>query len=60
MSDNQPKRVDLEELQLAKEIRDGRKFSLAEAIGRMGGPGMLKGESPATHKQQAEAKIESF
>lgn len=45
-------------LNLEAEIREGRKFTLAEAIGRLGGPGMLKGVSPTTRKQQAEAVIE--
>jgi hypothetical protein len=45
---------------LEREIRDGRKFTLAEAIGRLAGPGAMKGASPATRKQQAEAAIETF
>jgi hypothetical protein len=49
---------DLAELQ--REILEGRKFSLADAIGRLAGPGMMKGVSPATRKQQAEATIETF
>jgi hypothetical protein len=46
--------------ELEREIREGRKFTLAEAIGRLAGPGMMKGVSPATGKQQAEAQIEKF
>lgn len=46
--------------ELEREIRERRKFSLAEAIGRLAGPGMMKGVSPATGKQQAEAQIENF
>src|SRR5262245_35631503 len=45
---------------LEQEICPGRKFSLEEAIGRLAGPGMMKGGSPVTRKQQAEAEIESF
>src|SRR5262245_45436105 len=60
MSDNQPKRRSEADAALEREIRDGRKFTLAEAIGRLAGPGMMKGVSPATLKQQAEAQIESF
>jgi len=45
---------------IEREIREGRKFSLAEAIGRLAGPGMMKGVSPATRKQQAEAQLENF
>ena len=60
MNDDKPKRPSEADAELEREIRDGRKFSLAEAIGRLAGPGMMKGVSPATKKQQAEAKIESY
>ncbi|HZN35583.1 MAG TPA: hypothetical protein VFB80_17260 [Pirellulaceae bacterium] len=60
MSDEQPKRRSQADEDLEREIREGRKFSLAEAIGRLAGPGMMKGVSPATLKQQADAEIESF
>jgi hypothetical protein len=60
MNDDQPKRRSEADAELEREIRDGRKFSLAEAIGRLAGPGMMKGVSPATQKQQAEAEIESY
>jgi hypothetical protein len=59
MSD-QPKAGKPTDADLEREIRDGRKFSLEEAIGRLAGPGMMKGVSPATRKQQAEATLESF
>jgi hypothetical protein len=59
-SDKQPERHSEADEQLEREIRDGRKFTLAEAIGRMAGPDAMKGTSPATRKQQAEAVIESF
>jgi hypothetical protein len=42
---------------LEREIRRGRKFSLNEALGRMGGQGMLKGGSPVPPQQQAEFEI---
>jgi len=60
MSDDQAKRPlhDLADLQ--REILEARKFSLEEAIGRLAGPGMMKGVSPATRKQQAEATLETF
>lgn len=45
---------------LEREIREGRKFTLAEAIGRMAGPGAMKGVSPIARKQQAEAAIEHW
>jgi hypothetical protein len=60
MSGDQPKRRSEADAQLEREIREGRKFTLEEAIGRLAGPGMMKGESPATRKQQAEAAIESY
>jgi hypothetical protein len=60
MNDDQPKNPVRLDADLEREIREGRKFSLAEAIGRLAGPGMMKGMSPATQKQQAEAEIESF
>jgi hypothetical protein len=43
--------------ELEREIREGRKFTLEEAIARMAGPGALKGESPITLMQQAETQI---
>lgn len=46
--------------ELEREIRADRKFTLGEAIGRMAGPGMMKGASPVTRKRQAEAVIEDF
>jgi hypothetical protein len=60
MNSDQPKRPSEADAQLEREIRDGRKFTLEEAIGRLAGPGMMKGVSPATRKQQAEAEIESY
>jgi hypothetical protein len=43
---------------LEREIRKERKFTLAEAIGRMAGPGAMKGESPIARMQQAGIEIE--
>jgi hypothetical protein len=60
MSEDQPKRRSPADAELEREIRDGRKFSLAEAIGRLAGPGMMKGQSPITQKQQAEAQIDAY
>ena len=60
MNDDQKKQRSDADAELEREIRKGRKFTLAEAIGRLAGPGMMKGVSPATLKQQAEAQIESF
>jgi len=44
---------------LQREILLQRKFTLAEAIGRLGGD-MLKGTSPVTGRRQAELIIERF
>lgn len=46
--------------ELEREIRAGRKFTLSEAIGRMAGPGAMKGISPITRKKQAETEIEEY
>jgi hypothetical protein len=45
---------------LEREIRAERKFSLAEAIGRMAGPGAMKGVSPVTREQQAVGAIREY
>jgi hypothetical protein len=60
MSEEQQKPKFILDADLEREIREGRKFTLAEAIGRLAGPGMMKGVSPATRKQQAEAAIETY
>jgi hypothetical protein len=60
MSDEQSKRRTEADAELEREIRAERKFSLAEAIGRLGGPGMMKGVSPVTRKQQAVAEIQEY
>lgn len=54
-----PKAAD-EDAELERQIRAERKFSLAEAIGRMGGSDLLKGESPVTRKRQAELALEQY
>lgn len=46
--------------ELEREIRKERKFSLEEAIGRMAGPGAMKGESPIGRLQQAGDEIENW
>ena len=46
--------------QLEREIRKERKFSLSEAIGRLAGPGAMKGASPVTRTRQAEAAIGEY
>ena len=59
MSDDQAQRPSEADADLEREIRKERKFSMAEAIGRLAGPGMMKGVSPVTRLRQAEAAIES-
>jgi hypothetical protein len=38
----------------------GRKFSLTEAIARLAGGGLLKGDSPVPGMRQAEFKVEQY
>jgi hypothetical protein len=59
MSDKEKKQRSEEDAALEREIREGRKFNLAEAIGRLAGPGGLKGVSPVPRKQQAVVEIEN-
>jgi hypothetical protein len=54
MNDKKDKTTSEAEAELQREIRAGRKFTLSEAIGRMAGPGAMKGVSPMSNKQQAE------
>jgi hypothetical protein len=58
MSDKEKTQPSEADAELEREIRKERKFSLAEAIGRLAGPGAMKGISPITRKQQAVAQIE--
>ena len=60
MGENPDKPRSEADAELEREIRADRKFTLAEAIGRLAGPGMMKGVSPVTRKRQAEAAIETF
>ena len=46
--------------ELEREIRKGRKFTMEEAIGRLAGPGAMKGASPVSRVQQAETEIETW
>lgn len=59
-NDKQPKERPPADAELEREIREGRKFTLEEAIARMAGPGAMKGESPITGMQQAETQIGSW
>jgi hypothetical protein len=60
MSEDKKERPSPEDAELERQIRLGRKFTLAEAIGRIGGKSMLKGASPVTRKRQAEFEIEQY
>jgi len=60
MSDNPDKQRSDSDAELEREIRQGRKFTLQEAIGRLAGPGAMKGESPVARMQQAEIEIGSW
>ena len=60
MSDSEDKQRSEADAELEREIRKGRKFNLAEAIGRMAGPGAMKGISPVPRKQQAALEIEDW
>jgi hypothetical protein len=61
MSDNDKSKQRSEaDAELEREIRKGRKFTVEEAIGRMAGPGAMKGISPITLKHQAEVEIENW
>jgi hypothetical protein len=60
MSDNKDTQRSEADAELEREIRKGRKFTLAEAVGRMAGPGAMKGVSPVTREQQAEVQIENW
>jgi hypothetical protein len=43
--------------EIEREIRQGRKFSMSDAMGRVAGPGAMKGASPVSELQQAETAI---
>ena len=60
VNDNEKKRPSEADAELEREIRKDRKFSLAEAIGRMAGPGAMKGESPIARQEQAAIEIENW
>jgi hypothetical protein len=60
MSDNQDTRRSEADAELEREIRKGHKLTPAEAIGRLAGPGAMKGESPVARMQQAEVEIATW
>jgi hypothetical protein len=60
MAENQETHRPAADAELEREIREGRKFTLEEAIARMAGSGAMKGESPVSRMQQAEIEIGSW
>jgi len=60
MSTDQNKQRSEADAKLEQEIRQERKFNLAEAIGRMAGPGAMKGVSPIPRLEQAAAEIQEY
>jgi hypothetical protein len=60
MSDNKGEQRSETDAELEREIRKERKFTVAEAIGRMAGPGAMKGASPVTREEQAAVEIENW
>jgi len=60
MSDDPPPDKTQADADLERAVRAERKFSLAEAIGRMAGPGAMKGASPVTRKREAEAELQEY
>ena len=48
------------EEKLESEVRRARKYSMSDAIGRLAGPGSLKGASPVSPQQQAENEIRGW
>ena len=60
MSENNESLRSEADAELEREIREGRKFTLEEAIGRMAGPGSMKGASPVPRMEQAAVEIETW
>jgi hypothetical protein len=60
MSGDEAKPLSKADADLEREIRRGREFTLSEAIGRMAGPGMMKGVSPVAGLEQAKAEIRNY
>ena len=60
MSETKPPPASDAAADVEREIRRGRTFSVSEAIGRLGGGGMLKGASPIPPIEQTEAAIANY
>lgn len=57
MDEDEDKQRSQADEQVEREIRQGRKFTPGEAMARLAGPGAMKGASPVSPVQQAEAEI---
>ena len=57
MSDDDDKQRSAADAELEREIRQSRKFTAQEAMGRMIGPGAMKGGSAVPRGQEAETAI---
>jgi hypothetical protein len=60
MGEERPKRPSEADAELERQVRAERKFTLSEAIGRLAGPGAMKGVSPVDRKRQAVAEIQQY
>lgn len=60
MEDSPDRKASEADQQLEREIRQGRKFTAGEAMARLAGPGAMKGASPVSPVQQAEAEIATW
>src|SRR4029078_1642385 len=60
MSDDKAPERTAADADLEREVREGRKFTLEEAIARMAGPGGMKGVSPIPRMEQASIEIETW
>jgi hypothetical protein len=56
----EPAGADSANADLESEVRQSRKYSMEDAIGRLAGPGSLKGASPVSRQQQAENEISGW
>ena len=60
MGDDKDRQRSKADADIEREIRQGRKFTPQEAIGRMIGPGSMKGGSAVSRVQAAEIEIETW
>lgn len=60
MNDDGGQRHSEADAALQREVLEGRKFTLEEAVARMVGPSAMKGESPVARMRQAEIEIDAW